>query len=68
MLCFLLQEFQAAKEQSSGGKAGGLGMFHTLDDPPEIELPSLPDAASMTLTPPWASREVKHDHSCSLPG
>lgn len=54
-LC-IVQEFQAAKEQSSGSKHGLASMFSALDDPPEHELY---DSTSLSLPAPWASQEVK---------
>ena len=50
-----MQEFQAAKEQSSGSKHGLASMFSALDDPPEQELY---DSTSLSLPAPWASQEV----------
>lgn len=53
-----LQEFQAAKEQSSHSKPGLMtGMFQTLDGPVEGEGY---DSTSLTLPAPWASQEVSH--------
>ena len=53
-----VQEYQAAKDQRSNKPGLMTGMFSTLDDPPDLDHPTL-DPSTLSLAAPWASKEVK---------